>query len=43
MLSIRILGYRKTSGYPSKDVYQKIRWRVAREIMKVQEAMKASR
>lgn len=32
--------YRKESGYPSNSVYQKIRWRVAREIIKLQDAMK---
>jgi hypothetical protein len=31
--------YRQTGNYPSKRVYQRIRWRIAREIVEVQDAL----
>ncbi len=34
--------YRRSGGYPSNSVYPKLRWRVAREIMKLQDVLKAN-
>lgn len=37
------LGYYRTAGsYPSNSVYPKIRWRIAREIIRLQEAVQAA-